>query len=261
MQYGSSSWTILNTVLNFNVFFLAQWEEYHTGQLNTNNGLFGLTEGQFAQFGMMFSVAVLGPGSWQVPLSTLLPSAVANLPLVGSFIALEIRHAVLLPMAAITLMLAFQSFVRVVFTVKQVNLKATDRGSKNFGTVTSLCQLGPQYAMYLLGYWLTTTPHFQKAPLLIFLLWGTSCSFYTTIVIVAQMSKSPIDWRSSFVRIALPMFLITTFLSRQWYLDYDVRDEAAVGAWALILVPQYLYFALGVCSDLSSYLGISVLTI
>jgi hypothetical protein len=44
-------------MLNFNVFFLAQWEEYHTGELNTNNGYIGLSEGQFAQFAMMLSVA------------------------------------------------------------------------------------------------------------------------------------------------------------------------------------------------------------
>ena len=38
MQYGGGSWTVVNTMLNFNVFFLAQWEEYHTGELLTNNG-------------------------------------------------------------------------------------------------------------------------------------------------------------------------------------------------------------------------------
>ena len=41
----------------------------------------------------------------------------------------------------------------------------------------------------------------------------------------------------------------------------NFSDETAVLAWAACLLPQYLYFALGVCSDLSSYLGISVLTI
>ena len=27
MQYGGSPWTVFNTVLNFQCFFLAQWEE------------------------------------------------------------------------------------------------------------------------------------------------------------------------------------------------------------------------------------------
>jgi len=46
MLYGRSFWTIGNTMLNFNVFWLAQWEEYHSGILNCNNGWIGLTEGQ-----------------------------------------------------------------------------------------------------------------------------------------------------------------------------------------------------------------------
>jgi hypothetical protein len=49
MMYGATSFTVLNTVLNFNVFFLAQWEEYHSGVLKINNGWIGLTEGQVSE--------------------------------------------------------------------------------------------------------------------------------------------------------------------------------------------------------------------
>ena len=102
MLYGSSPWTVLNTTLNFNVFFLAQWEEYHRGVLNVNNGWIGLTEGQILQFSMMLSVAALGPELWW--------NDIPGLPE-----GWQARFAVLVPMAATTIMLSLQTFLRVVF--------------------------------------------------------------------------------------------------------------------------------------------------
>lgn len=89
MQYGTGAWTVLNTMLNFNVFFLAQWEEYHTGELKTNNGFVGLTEGQFAQFAMMLSVAVFGPESWQQKVSYYVPIEIGGF--VGQILDMECR--------------------------------------------------------------------------------------------------------------------------------------------------------------------------
>ncbi len=266
MQYGSTSWTILNTMFNFNVFFLAQFEEYHTGELNTNNGFIGLTEGQVAQF-FMLSVTLLGPASWQVPLASILPETLTTLPSLPTFLAsyldLEIRHAVLVPMGAVTFMLAIQGLVRVFFTVRQSKLKSkADRGLKDFDVFNALGQLAPQYIMYCCGYWITRTDHFQKAPLLLFMAWGVSCSFYTTQIIVAQMSKSPIDWIHALIFIAAPMFLTAAYLNRTFSVgDFDVEDPVAVSCWLIVLVSQYLYYVAGVCSDLSSHLGIKVFSI
>jgi hypothetical protein len=41
-------------------FYLAQWEEYHTGTLNWSNGYFGVTESQFAQMIIFLMSAAFG---------------------------------------------------------------------------------------------------------------------------------------------------------------------------------------------------------
>jgi hypothetical protein len=63
---------------------------------------------------------------------------------------LEVRHAVLFPMGGITCMLAVQAVIRVLFTVKQKNIKTkAERGEKDFDVFNTLGQLVPQYAMYV----------------------------------------------------------------------------------------------------------------
>ena len=138
---------MFNTVLNFQVFFLAQWEEYHTGILKTNNGVFGLSEGQFAQFAMMGSVAILGPESWQVPL-----------PIVN----MQLRHLALIFMALITFMLAWGAFMRVRYAKP---LKKKDRGDKDLTKFDAFGQLVPMYTLYALGMALTQAEMFESKPL------------------------------------------------------------------------------------------------
>jgi hypothetical protein len=103
-----------NVILNFNVFFLAQWEEYHTGTLNTNNGYFGLTEGQLAQIATMISCAV-DRGMWS---------------LVVPGFGMEAKYVLLVPMTIITCSLAVQSTIRVLFTTRQSKIPKADYGVK-----------------------------------------------------------------------------------------------------------------------------------
>lgn len=42
------------------VFYMAQWEEYHTGTLNWSNGYVGVTESQFLQMGLFLGSACFG---------------------------------------------------------------------------------------------------------------------------------------------------------------------------------------------------------
>jgi hypothetical protein len=41
-------------------FYLAQWEEYHTGTLNWSNGWFGVTESQLTQMLLFVMTGVFG---------------------------------------------------------------------------------------------------------------------------------------------------------------------------------------------------------
>lgn len=42
------------------VFYMAQWEEYHTGTLNWSNGYMGVTESQLIQMGLFVITACFG---------------------------------------------------------------------------------------------------------------------------------------------------------------------------------------------------------
>lgn len=42
------------------VFYMAQWEEYHTGTLNWSNGWVGVTESQLFQMGLFLASALFG---------------------------------------------------------------------------------------------------------------------------------------------------------------------------------------------------------
>lgn len=57
----------------FFAFFMGQWEEYHTGLMNTNNGYVGITEGQAVQMLILLVTAALGGEAWDRTLFTLPP--------------------------------------------------------------------------------------------------------------------------------------------------------------------------------------------
>lgn len=42
------------------VFYMAQWEEYHTGTLQWSNGYIGVTESQLIQMGLFVVTACVG---------------------------------------------------------------------------------------------------------------------------------------------------------------------------------------------------------
>lgn len=167
-----------------------------------------------------------------------------------------------MPMAFVTFSLALQSVHRVLFVIRQSKIPNNEKGEKEFNRFTALLQLLPQYSMYFLGIWLTFSDYYQTHPLPLFMLWGTSCTFYTTLVIVAQMSKSPIDYFGPATTITGPMFLAAAYLNRQYdFGTSGVTDFHVVVTWGIVLVGQYAYFVCGVCLDLSSHLGIKVFTI
>ncbi len=49
------------------VFYMAQWEEYHTGTLNWSNGYMGVTESQLIQMGLFVITACFGEEARAAP--------------------------------------------------------------------------------------------------------------------------------------------------------------------------------------------------
>jgi hypothetical protein len=94
--------------------------------------LASLRSAQLAQMLMMLSIACLGPGLWHVPVEHSVFDAF------GGF--LQLRHLVLFPMAAVTMLLAVQSVLRVVVGGRTLTKKA-DAGAKDLGLVDKLMQV------------------------------------------------------------------------------------------------------------------------
>jgi hypothetical protein len=89
---------------------------------------------------------------------------------------------------------------------------------------------------------------------------GVSCSYFTTKVIVAQMSKSVIDYWSAFFYIALPLIVgcYHNNLSPVFPQLGHISDEHVAVAVLIMVVGQYFYYVYGVVQDLAKHLDIFV---
>ena len=91
---------------------------------------------------------------------------------------------------------------------------------------------------------------------------GIACSFYTTKVIVAQMSKSPIDYVHAYLTIALPvMFATGVCCNLLPPLPGNLSDQDVTLLTLAVIVGHYLYYVGGVVSDLAKHLNIYVFSI
>ncbi|KAK2078116.1 hypothetical protein QBZ16_003984 [Prototheca wickerhamii] len=73
------SWMLtLGTLVICTPFIMAHWEEYHTGTMVYGNGLWGVTEANYAVVLLHFVSFVFGTGFWTAaPLAALAPAAAA----------------------------------------------------------------------------------------------------------------------------------------------------------------------------------------
>ncbi|RLN38460.1 hypothetical protein BBJ28_00012228 [Nothophytophthora sp. Chile5] len=68
-------------------FYLAQWEEYHTGVMSCGNGFYGVTEGQLSLVAVHLLAAFFGPSFWtaELPLGTSFPVTTTDV-LIGTLV-------------------------------------------------------------------------------------------------------------------------------------------------------------------------------
>jgi len=75
-------------------FYLAQWEEYHTGVMSCGNGFYGVTEGQLTLVAVHLVTAALGTSFWTVelPVATPFPVTMTDV-LIGALLASNVLLA------------------------------------------------------------------------------------------------------------------------------------------------------------------------
>ncbi|GMF65341.1 unnamed protein product [Phytophthora lilii] len=75
-------------------FYLAQWEEYHTGVMSCGNGFYGVTEGQLTLVAVHLAAAFFGAGFWTagLPFETPFPVSMTDV-LIGALVASNVLLA------------------------------------------------------------------------------------------------------------------------------------------------------------------------
>lgn len=176
-------------------FYLAQWEEYHTGTMSCGNGYFGVTEGQFVLMLIHLVSAMWGIRIWDM-------QPVAE-------VSMSIRTILLLALITSNLMLSFSNVSGVLQfdpTTKHVNKQ--DRGKKHDSKFIAVLQILPIVSVFVCGgFWISgpDAPTYARYPVLYLFALGLSCVFLTSRMIVSHMCKVP--YRAQ-LRILVPLYLL-----------------------------------------------------
>merc|ERR1719215_1898635 len=168
-------------------FFLAQWEEYHTGTLSAANDYYGVTEAQFTVMLVHIITAICTPAFWRMDL-------IAN-PLTGEM--LMIRD-VLVAACIVSNAILSGSMLIGVIGAKAMHGKShedgEDMGKKKLSLGATIFQLFPITLLFAGSYvWITNpndAPFFHRYPTPYIGTMGLAASFLSSRIIVSHMCKT-----------------------------------------------------------------------
>lgn len=117
-------------------FYLAQWEEYHTGVMSCGNGLYGVTEGQLTVVAAQLLTALLGPAIWtsQIP----------------GLAGVTLTHVLIVALVGSNVILAYSNITNVL-TVKPDAIPKAELGNKHVSKPLAVSQLIPIAILLALG--------------------------------------------------------------------------------------------------------------
>jgi ethanolaminephosphotransferase len=116
-------------------FYLAQWEEYHTGVMSCGNGFYGVTEGQLTLVAIHVVTALFGPAMWT-----------ASLPLMPFTLADVLAVA----LVASNVILAYSNVTNVLNAPADAIPRA-ELGNKHVSKPLAISQLIPIAILLVLG--------------------------------------------------------------------------------------------------------------
>jgi ethanolaminephosphotransferase len=167
-------------------FYMAQWDEYHTGVMSCGNGYYGVTEGQLTLVGVHLITFVLGPEFWGLEL---LPSITPTVLLVGALIASNI-------------ILIWGNIVNVLRTPLSA-MPADEAGNKHRGQALAMVQLIPLVVLAALGaFWISgpNADDFQAYPIVFLVAHGIGYVLFSV-----PYHPHPCGWASRYL---LVLFLV-----------------------------------------------------
>jgi ethanolaminephosphotransferase len=137
-------------------FYLAQWEEYHTGTMSCGNGYYGVTEGQLTLIALHFITAWQGNDFWkQSPLAP--------------YINMSIVEALAVALVLSNIILAYTNITNVYNSSSSCSKKTSQQnskeeiGHKTLSRSVAFLQLMPVFLNSVFGFvWITSKPNAQE---------------------------------------------------------------------------------------------------
>jgi ethanolaminephosphotransferase len=246
-------------------WWMAHWEEYHTGVMSYGNGLWGVTEANYAVVLLHAYTYVVGPTGWTAkPFAILLkqfPQIAEYLPSIAVKFLDSLRGSdcFLLFFFFLGISLFQEQVRRVVNVASTIHSRKSLMTKKERGNKT----LGPKAAAYHLLQILftcgcgaalmslpTTVPGEARVLMATF---GVTYALQATRLIMAHMAKEP------FSVAVWPLVLQLLQVA-----NYFVKVlDPVVLAYAVnsIILTGYLHYVIGMTNEICAYLGIRALTI
>ncbi|KAE9023246.1 hypothetical protein PR002_g11758 [Phytophthora rubi] len=227
-------------------FYLAQWEEYHTGVMSCGNGFFGVTEGQLTLVAVHLLAAVFGAGFWtaELPFATPFPVTMTDV-LIGALVASNV-------------LLAYGNISNVLRAAPDA-IPRDELGNKHISKPLALFQLIPIGILLVLGSLWICGPdavNYENYPVLFLFPIGIGYVFFSTRMIVSHMCKIPFTPQ---LRVIIPFgFVIFNaygpsvgILSKPL-----IPTILASSLYVVFIVLVYLHFVSGVVKDICDFLNI-----
>ncbi|CAM9870557.1 unnamed protein product [Pylaiella littoralis] len=232
------------------VFYMAQWEEYHTGTLNWSNGYMGVTESQLVQMGLFVVTACFGKGVW---------SAALTVP--GTEVSVSVLQAMVWGLAPLAVAMVSSNF-RKVWASRPEDLPEEERGLKTIGVYPGVPQLLAMFVAMGLGIALSVGPAFpvfaKHTGLQLFML-GAVTTHLTSYMIMHHMAKSALFLQD----LACPSLVVLAAVTLNVYWpslglgeSSPMDPEKALFAGSAIAIASYLRYVCGAITDICWYLDI-----
>lgn len=224
-------------------FYMAQWDEYHTGVMSCGNGWYGVTEGQLTLVAAHLITAVVGPTFWQLSL--------VGLPVTPT-------HLLILALFASNVVLIVGNIVHVLQTPLAA-MPADEAGNKERAKGLAMLQLVPPCLLVVLGWlWIAgpNADNYNAYPVLFLFAHGVGYVLLSTRMIVSHMCKVPFTLQ---LRVLLPLALVV-LNSYAPALGLGaappMRPLLAAGLYTLTIACVYLHYVVHVVNDICNHLNI-----
>uniref|UniRef100_M4BV39 Aminoalcoholphosphotransferase n=1 Tax=Hyaloperonospora arabidopsidis (strain Emoy2) TaxID=559515 RepID=M4BV39_HYAAE len=227
-------------------FYLAQWQEYHTGVMNCGNGFFGVTEGQLTLVAVHLAAAFFGAGFWTAELS-FVPT-----------ISVTMTQVLLCALVASNVLLAYGNVSSVLWAAADT-IPREELGNKHISKPIALVQLVPIGILLVLGsLWICgpDAENYENYPVLFLFPIGIGYVFLSTRMIMSHMCKIPFTPQ---LRVIIPFgfVILNAYGTAAGILSKPlIPTIVSSSLYVVFIVLVYLQFIVGVVKDICDFLNI-----